>query len=157
MAPFCRFCFGTAEAGRELVSPCRCRGTSKHVHRDCLNRWRLASACPATCSVCLGEYSYDVPRASLPRSPVAALFTSTLLGRRLALAGRFAPPWLRSAADKVHVVVWWGICIYTCYLLFLAHYSLELERQTRYMHLLAGNVSDLGEWYLMDVSALGAV
>ena len=41
--PSCRICFSGAEAGR-LFSPCRCRGTMKHVHVHCLDAWRRASA-----------------------------------------------------------------------------------------------------------------
>lgn len=40
--PTCRICFSGAEAGR-LFSPCRCRGTMKHVHVHCLDAWRRAS------------------------------------------------------------------------------------------------------------------
>ena len=35
----CRICFDE-EVDDELISPCRCNGTSKYIHRKCLNRWR---------------------------------------------------------------------------------------------------------------------
>ena len=35
----CRICLESAERA-EVIAPCSCRGTSKYVHRDCLNRWR---------------------------------------------------------------------------------------------------------------------
>ena len=37
--PECRICFDDVQDD-ELISPCRCNGTSKWVHRGCLNRWR---------------------------------------------------------------------------------------------------------------------
>ena len=40
--PTCRICFAGEEEGR-LFSPCRCRGTMKHVHVKCLDAWRRAS------------------------------------------------------------------------------------------------------------------
>lgn len=27
-------------AGRDFIAPCKCKGTSKYVHRDCLDHWR---------------------------------------------------------------------------------------------------------------------
>ncbi len=35
----CRICFETENAD-DMFSPCRCAGTSKYVHRACLQRWR---------------------------------------------------------------------------------------------------------------------
>ena len=37
--PECRICFDQFDDD-ELISPCRCKGTSKWVHRGCLNKWR---------------------------------------------------------------------------------------------------------------------
>tara|TARA_B110000008_G_scaffold276829_1_gene316852 strand:+ start:1516 stop:2454 length:939 start_codon:yes stop_codon:yes gene_type:complete len=38
--PECRICFDQID-NDELISPCRCKGTSKWVHRGCLNKWRM--------------------------------------------------------------------------------------------------------------------
>lgn len=27
-------------SGRDFIAPCKCKGTSKFVHRDCLDHWR---------------------------------------------------------------------------------------------------------------------
>lgn len=56
--PECRLCF---EAGDrpDLIAPCWCSGTSKFVHRKCLNRWRSANHNPRAfthCSECHFEY-----------------------------------------------------------------------------------------------------
>ncbi|KAI9341473.1 hypothetical protein BDR26DRAFT_860485 [Obelidium mucronatum] len=37
-SPFCRICLGS-EDPKELFSPCRCKGSSLHVHRHCLKTW----------------------------------------------------------------------------------------------------------------------
>ena len=38
----CRICL-EEERPAELIAPCRCAGTSRWVHRGCLDRWRAAS------------------------------------------------------------------------------------------------------------------
>lgn len=35
----CRICLDYN--GKELINPCKCNGTNKYVHLDCLNKWRL--------------------------------------------------------------------------------------------------------------------
>ncbi|KAL1503099.1 hypothetical protein AB1Y20_011162 [Prymnesium parvum] len=58
----CRVCYAGAEAGR-LFSPCRCSGTMRYVHVDCLNSWRLASVNPRSffsCEQC--GYAYRTQR-----------------------------------------------------------------------------------------------
>ena len=57
----CRICFLTEEddPNLEFISPCACSGTSKWVHVECLNRWRLESVNPTSmtrCSECRTEY-----------------------------------------------------------------------------------------------------
>ncbi|OIV97527.1 hypothetical protein TanjilG_11051 [Lupinus angustifolius] len=34
----CRICLETD--GRDFIAPCMCKGTSKYVHRECLDHWR---------------------------------------------------------------------------------------------------------------------
>ena len=36
----CRFCFDGDEKDSELIAPCKCSGSQKYVHRDCLKRWQ---------------------------------------------------------------------------------------------------------------------
>ena len=38
-SPVCRVCHGESEPGRELYYPCKCDGTIKYVHQDCLTEW----------------------------------------------------------------------------------------------------------------------
>lgn len=35
----CRICFEEDER-KNLICPCKCSGTGKYVHRECLNKWR---------------------------------------------------------------------------------------------------------------------
>ena len=33
-------------SGRDFIAPCKCKGTSKYVHRDCLDHWRAIKVLP---------------------------------------------------------------------------------------------------------------
>ena len=39
----CRICFSGAEDGK-LISPCKCDGTQRYVHEDCLRKWQRTCA-----------------------------------------------------------------------------------------------------------------
>ncbi|GAA5870472.1 hypothetical protein JCM16303_002015 [Sporobolomyces ruberrimus] len=58
----CRICFDSEddELGK-LFSPCRCRGTSRYVHTECLSAWRKASQNNSSfyrCETCSFEYKF---------------------------------------------------------------------------------------------------
>lgn len=38
--PICRICLDNNDMN-DLIAPCRCSGTSKYVHRKCINHWRI--------------------------------------------------------------------------------------------------------------------
>lgn len=45
----------------ELIAPCECRGTMRHVHRGCLNQWRTASPRSDSflrCEQCFAPYTF---------------------------------------------------------------------------------------------------
>ena len=48
MAPCCRICYG--EEG-ELVSVCKCSGSMKYVHAECMEKWMRLSR-SNTCNIC---------------------------------------------------------------------------------------------------------
>jgi len=51
--PCCRFCFGESEPGRELFYPCKCDGSIKYVHQDCLLEWlKRSSQQNPRCELC---------------------------------------------------------------------------------------------------------
>lgn len=63
----CRICFdGEDEELGNLFSPCVCRGTSRFVHVECLNRWRQRSVGANSffrCDQC--QYEYRISRSSV--------------------------------------------------------------------------------------------
>jgi len=81
----CRICFSAAYengAGR-LISPCRCTGSMRYVHLECLNDWRAASSNPVSfyqCEQCLYRYSMERTKyAAILESPRAARFVAGVL------------------------------------------------------------------------------
>lgn len=57
----CRICFEEEDdpENNTLINPCRCKGSSKWVHTQCLNDWRATSINPeafTTCLIC--KYTY---------------------------------------------------------------------------------------------------
>lgn len=83
----CRICLGgpedSAELGR-LISPCKCTGSTRYVHIQCLQTWRLNNENIDNfyrCDIC--HYEYDLRRvkiASVLLSPVTrTIFTVGLL------------------------------------------------------------------------------
>lgn len=60
----CRLCF--EEGTGELIAPCLCRGTSKWIHRDCLNHWRVSGSNPralTNCCECGFQYRLKLKRS----------------------------------------------------------------------------------------------
>lgn len=59
--PICRICLEEEEENK-LFSPCKCTGTSKYVHLDCLNTWRYTntplSDARQMCMEC--NYNYNI-------------------------------------------------------------------------------------------------
>ena len=54
--PSCRICF---ESQVGLIAPCRCKGTVKYIHRECLDTWRASHTtadCFTHCPQCKFEY-----------------------------------------------------------------------------------------------------
>lgn len=52
----CRVCHGEAEATRPLFHPCRCSGSIKFVHQDCLQTWlKISNQSNPKCELC-GEH-----------------------------------------------------------------------------------------------------
>ena len=59
----CRICFDSANS-EDMISPCLCRGSSKYVHRECLNDWFELSENPharSNCQECQFNYYKTVP------------------------------------------------------------------------------------------------
>lgn len=59
-SPTCRFCFlGNEISTDPLISPCKCKGSMKYVHRDCIKKWRRMTTNPELvekCQLCLAVF-----------------------------------------------------------------------------------------------------
>ena len=52
----CRYCFGSESSDEaDLISPCLCSGSSKYVHKSCLEKW-LTLRNMSECEVCKTKY-----------------------------------------------------------------------------------------------------
>ncbi|BBH05642.1 RING/FYVE/PHD zinc finger superfamily protein [Prunus dulcis] len=56
----CRICLESD--GRDFIAPCKCKGTSKYVHRECLDHWRAVKEgfAFAHCTTCKAPYHLRV-------------------------------------------------------------------------------------------------
>ncbi|EPQ56749.1 hypothetical protein GLOTRDRAFT_115872 [Gloeophyllum trabeum ATCC 11539] len=54
----CRICSAPAEPDQPLFHPCKCSGTIRYIHQDCLTTW-LAHSKKKTCDVCKHPYSFQ--------------------------------------------------------------------------------------------------
>ncbi|MCD7446152.1 hypothetical protein HAX54_041537 [Datura stramonium] len=56
----CRICLESD--GRDFIAPCKCKGTSKYVHRECLDHWRSVKEgfAFAHCTTCKAPYHLRV-------------------------------------------------------------------------------------------------
>ncbi|KAJ2159408.1 hypothetical protein GGF46_003044 [Coemansia sp. RSA 552] len=64
--PICRVCRGEATEEEELYYPCRCTGSIKYVHKECLGEWVLRSK-KRECELC--GYKYAFSRVYDPAMP----------------------------------------------------------------------------------------
>ena len=58
----CRICLQDEENDDLLINPCRCSGTSKYVHKECLDTWRhtnIESESFLKCMECHTYYQYE--------------------------------------------------------------------------------------------------
>ncbi|KAG8694447.1 hypothetical protein FRC09_009839, partial [Ceratobasidium sp. 395] len=74
----CRICSAPAEEGQPLFYPCKCSGTIRYIHQDCLTTW-LAHSKKRSCDVCKYEYSFTkVYKADMPKRLPPKLFLKKL-------------------------------------------------------------------------------
>ncbi|KAF5353123.1 hypothetical protein D9758_008724 [Tetrapyrgos nigripes] len=75
----CRICSAPAEPDQPLFHPCRCSGTIRYIHQDCLTTW-LAHSKKKTCDVCKHQYAFTkVYAADMPSRLPAILMAKRLL------------------------------------------------------------------------------
>lgn len=57
----CKICLDNDES--DLISPCKCSGSQKYVHKDCLNSWmqkKFTDFEKACCEMCKSKYNIKV-------------------------------------------------------------------------------------------------
>ena len=83
----CRICYLEETPEKEMISPCLCNGTSKWIHRDCLELWRALNINKEAyyiCMECHGEYQLikkyplETFKIICPRSVEGCFMTSLL-------------------------------------------------------------------------------
>lgn len=73
----CRICRGNDEPGRPLFHPCRCSGSIKYTHEDCLVNW-LSQSGSARCELC--NHSFRFEPLYQPNTPIALSAKEFVLG-----------------------------------------------------------------------------
>ena len=53
---FCRICL---EEGGDLLNPCRCSGTMKYVHHDCIQQWLSQNIHVNRCEICHHTFTFS--------------------------------------------------------------------------------------------------
>ncbi|KDO30858.1 hypothetical protein SPRG_04760 [Saprolegnia parasitica CBS 223.65] len=103
----CRVCRGEAEEGRRLFAPCRCSGSIRYVHSDCLAEW-LAISKKEVCELCGYTFSFRPLYADgCPETlPAGELF--------LSLAIVALKKWLPLAIRAILVVIAWALVAPWC-------------------------------------------
>ncbi|KAJ7777220.1 hypothetical protein B0H16DRAFT_1301759 [Mycena metata] len=95
----CRICSAPAEVEQPLFYPCKCSGTIRYIHQDCLTTW-LAHSKKKTCDVCKHPYSFTKVYAT----DMPTRLPPVLLLRRVAQQSFFA---MLFAVRAVAVAIIW--------------------------------------------------
>ena len=95
----CRICRGEATPSSPLFHPCKCRGSIKYIHQDCLEEWlKHSNKKDATCDICHEQYKFTT--VYNPDTPEVAP-VSLILSRWKQRASR----WIRYSLSVVALVV----------------------------------------------------
>jgi len=87
--PVCRICRDD-DSSSELIVPCRCRGTVKYIHRECLNEWLKTvnkvvlpfghqNLMNAKCNLCNYKYQWEGSQKSLFILKYSNLISATII------------------------------------------------------------------------------
>ncbi|GMF30279.1 unnamed protein product [Phytophthora fragariaefolia] len=96
----CRVCRGEAEPGRRLFAPCRCSGSIRFTHSDCLEQW-LEHSGKSFCELCGHEFAFT-PLYDADAPDVLPWTELLATGLRVALL-----KWLPFALRAALVLVLW--------------------------------------------------
>ena len=57
----CRICRGEATSSQPLYHPCKCRGSIKYIHQDCLMEWlKHSNKSTEKCDICNSPYKFKI-------------------------------------------------------------------------------------------------
>ncbi|KAG8938953.1 hypothetical protein FRC03_006779, partial [Tulasnella sp. 419] len=81
--PECRICSGPAEENAPLFYPCKCSGSIKYIHQECLKTW-LAQSKKRSCDICKHPYAFQkVYKPDMPKIIPPFVFVRRLLNHGL--------------------------------------------------------------------------
>jgi hypothetical protein len=84
----CRFCFDGPELGNPLITPCKCIGSMKYVHVQCIKLWRRNTTNNEwvhRCQLCLEDYEIYL-RYPKEDTPVQVPFLNLLTKRHIVVS-----------------------------------------------------------------------
>ncbi|KAF8903526.1 hypothetical protein CPB84DRAFT_1814671 [Gymnopilus junonius] len=81
----CRICSAPAEPDQPLFHPCKCSGTIRYIHQDCLTTW-LAHSKKKNCDVCKHPYAFTKGTIPLYSMGLQLFFVLLFVLRALAVA-----------------------------------------------------------------------
>lgn len=59
----CRICFDIESSGKDLIIPCKCTGSMKYVHEECLKIWLTTSSQDikqSKCDICKHQFKMEI-------------------------------------------------------------------------------------------------
>lgn len=101
----CRVCHGESEPGHELFYPCKCDGTIKYIHQDCLVEWLKHSKQKVPrCELCGHNFTFqNVYKEGAPLRLTVLELIKELIPRAIDL--------LFSLFSMLVAIFLWGMCL----------------------------------------------
>ena len=136
---FCRICMDTNSPTNRLISPCRCRGSLRYIHEECLKTWlstREGEITEMKCELCNSDFRMEFvvgnvcrPKQSFDEGFTQCLFVPLLIGVSALLLFVMAlliERFGESENDTSYSIVLIIICLVSVvFLLVLVVYSLK--------------------------------
>lgn len=101
----CRICLAPGSPDEPLFHPCKCRGSIRYVHQDCLFEWIKHARIDNQCDLCRSKLQFEnVYRSNMPRHIPPWVYLWWIL-RRLLYAGRMAFALILHLAISLCIIV----------------------------------------------------